>query len=58
MSFLHYKEKLPGTMEDSNFETAKFDATHVRKDIGLWKGDTDLDDLKPCWVTPSSAGKI
>ncbi|XP_057457457.1 protein MANNAN SYNTHESIS-RELATED 1-like isoform X2 [Lotus japonicus] len=50
--------QLPGTMEDSNFETAKFDATHVRKDIGLWKGDTDLDDLKPCWVKPSSADDV
>jgi len=52
--FLLYKEKLPGGSEDANFETAKFDATHVRKNIGLWKGDAD--GLKPCWVKPS-AGK-
>ncbi|RDX60546.1 hypothetical protein CR513_61302 [Mucuna pruriens] len=44
------QEKLPGGSEDANFENAKFDATHVRKNIGLWKGD--VDDLKPCWVKP------
>ncbi|KEH28614.1 GDP-fucose protein O-fucosyltransferase [Medicago truncatula] len=27
------------------------DTTHVRKNIGLWKGDTD--ELKQCWVKPS-----
>ncbi|CAJ1954932.1 unnamed protein product [Sphenostylis stenocarpa] len=46
------QEKLPGGSEDSNFENAKFDATHVKKNIGLWKGD--VDDLKPCWVKPSA----
>ncbi|KAK7325334.1 hypothetical protein VNO77_29496 [Canavalia gladiata] len=45
------QEKLPGGSEDVNFENAKFDATHVRKNIGLWKGD--VDDLKPCWAKPS-----
>lgn len=55
LSFLPYKEKLPGGSEDADFVSAKFDPTHVRKNIGLWKGD--VDDLKPCWVKPS-VGKI
>ncbi|KAJ1405872.1 putative O-fucosyltransferase, plant [Sesbania bispinosa] len=45
------EEKLPGVTEDVTFENAKFDATHVTKNIGLWKGD--VDDLKPCWAKPS-----
>ncbi|XP_020232224.1 protein MANNAN SYNTHESIS-RELATED 1 isoform X1 [Cajanus cajan] len=45
------QEKLPGGSEDANFQSAQFDATHVRKNIGIWKGD--VDDLKPCWVKPS-----
>ncbi|KAJ1428437.1 putative O-fucosyltransferase, plant [Sesbania bispinosa] len=45
------EEKFPGGKEDVTFENAKFDATHVTKNIGLWKGD--VDDLKPCWVKPS-----
>ncbi|KAF7814673.1 protein MANNAN SYNTHESIS-RELATED 1-like [Senna tora] len=44
------EDKLPGT-ESASFENAKFDATHVKKSIGLWKGDGD--ELKPCWVKPS-----
>ncbi|TKY64679.1 GDP-fucose protein O-fucosyltransferase [Spatholobus suberectus] len=44
------EDKLPGT-EDVSFENANFDTTHVRKNIGIWKGDAD--ELKPCWVKPS-----
>lgn len=54
--FLLYKDKtFPGSTEDATYETVKMDATHVRKNIGLWKGDTD--ELKPCWVKPSG-GRI
>ncbi|KAK7389457.1 hypothetical protein VNO78_24522 [Psophocarpus tetragonolobus] len=44
-------DKLPGTTEDVSFESANFDTTHVRKNIGVWKGDAD--ELKPCWIKPS-----
>lgn len=47
----HFKEKLPGGKDATDFENTKFDATHVKKNIGLWKGDAD--ELKPCWVKPS-----
>ncbi|KAG5008584.1 hypothetical protein AAZX31_07G003700 [Glycine max] len=43
-------DKLPGT-EDVSFESTNFDTTHVRKNIGIWKGDGD--ELKPCWLKPS-----
>ncbi|KAL9316531.1 hypothetical protein ACSQ67_017532 [Phaseolus vulgaris] len=43
-------DKLPGT-EDISFESTNFETTHVRKNIGIWKGD--VDELKPCWVKPS-----
>ena len=49
------KDKLPGVTEEVNFENGKLDATHVRKNLGLYKGDAD--ELKPCWVKPSG-GKI
>ncbi|XP_061350640.1 protein MANNAN SYNTHESIS-RELATED 1-like, partial [Gastrolobium bilobum] len=45
------QDKLPGATEDFSFENSKFDATHVRKNIGLWKGDAD--QLNPCWAKPS-----
>ncbi|XP_027344708.1 protein MANNAN SYNTHESIS-RELATED 1-like [Abrus precatorius] len=45
------EDKLPGTAEDFNFENAKLDTTHVRKNIGFLKGNAD--QLKPCWVKPS-----
>ena len=37
-----------------NFDDREFDhdqATHVRKIIGLWKGDAE--ELTPCWPKPS-----
>lgn len=43
--------KFPGSTDDVTYENVKMDTTHVRKNIGLWKGDTD--ELKPCWVKPS-----
>ncbi|KHN38079.1 DUF246 domain-containing protein [Glycine soja] len=43
-------DKLPGT-EDVGFESTNFDTTHVRKNIGIWKGDAD--ELNPCWAKPS-----
>ncbi|CAJ1970693.1 unnamed protein product [Sphenostylis stenocarpa] len=43
-------DKLPGT-EDVSFESTNFETTHVRKNMGIWKGDAD--ELKPCWVKPS-----
>lgn len=43
--------KFPGSTDDATYENVKMDTTHVRKNIGLWKGDTD--ELKPCWVKPS-----
>lgn len=52
---LYKDNKLPGVTEDTIYESVKVDSTHVRKNIGLWKGDTD--GLKACWVKPSG-GKI
>lgn len=45
------EEQFPGGTESADFENAKFDATHVKKSIGLWTGDAD--ELKACWVKPS-----
>lgn len=53
--FLLYKDKLPGATDDAIYENVKLDASHVKKNIGLWKGDSD--ELKPCWAKPSE-GKI
>ncbi|KAE9584488.1 putative GDP-fucose protein O-fucosyltransferase [Lupinus albus] len=46
------QDKFPGATKDADFENSKFEGTHVRKDIGLWKGDA-ADKLKPCWAKPS-----
>jgi len=35
----------PRSTDDATYENVKMDSTHVRKNIGLWKGDTD--ELKP-----------
>lgn len=48
-------DKLPGT-EDISFESTNFETTHVRKNIGIWKGD--VDELKPCWVKPSEDSNV
>ncbi|XP_014489882.1 uncharacterized protein LOC106752664 [Vigna radiata var. radiata] len=48
-------DKQPGT-EDFSFDNTNFETTHVRKNIGIWKGDAD--ELKPCWVKPSEDSKV
>ncbi|KAI4329441.1 hypothetical protein L6164_021704 [Bauhinia variegata] len=45
------QDKLPGGREDANFENGKFDDTHVRRSIELWKAAAE--ELKPCWVKRS-----
>ncbi|KAL1292625.1 hypothetical protein HN51_053194 [Arachis hypogaea] len=48
------QDKLPGVTDEVSFESGKFDGTHVRKNLGLYKGDAD--ELKACWVKPSDMG--
>lgn len=45
------QDKLPGVTDEAAYESVKLDTSGVRKNIGLWKGDSD--ELKPCWAKPS-----
>ncbi|XP_047179923.1 protein MANNAN SYNTHESIS-RELATED 1-like [Vigna umbellata] len=48
-------DKQPGA-DDFSFDSTNFETTHVRKNIGIWKGDAD--ELKPCWVKPSEDSNV
>ncbi|MED6216130.1 hypothetical protein PIB30_004614 [Stylosanthes scabra] len=49
------QDKLPGVTDEVSYESGKLDGTHIRKNLGLYKGDAD--ELKACWVKPSDIGE-